>query len=164
MKKNILFLVLGLLVLSPASAIADAGDRGEGKPQGITPFPLSDPSASAVPVPVPERVVSPFPESAAAGRYHKRPKSEFSKLLYLIDRLKENDFEVLFNGRAYKTNQVRVLVTQYVLLNYRKETAEQWIQKHAYRSCKGNIIYLKDPAGNSHILKDVLLEELNSLG
>ena len=102
--------------------------------------------------------------SSAYQHYAQRPKSEFSKLLYLIDRLRENNFEVVYNGRCYQTRPLGSLIKQYLFLNYKNEKAEHWILQHAYRSqTRSCIIYLKDPTGNSLVLKDVLLEELNTL-
>lgn len=102
--------------------------------------------------------------SLAMEQYKKRPVSEFSKLLYLKDILKESDFTIIYNGRTYEPSSISTLISTYVRLNYKKESAETWIAKHAYRSpTKGKIIYLKDPQGETVPLKDVLLSELKTL-
>ena len=105
-----------------------------------------------------------FDKSAAYELYIKRPRTELSKLLYLKDVLQRSDYDVIYNGKTYDPDAIASLISMYVRVNYKKEKAENWITKHAYRSLsKGQVIYLRDPHGKRFILKDVLLQELRTL-
>ncbi len=107
--------------------------------------------------------ISPFKNSKAYSMYLRRPRGELSVLFYLLDCLKTSDVKVLFKGTEYNPVQLNALVRCYVMANYKKEKAEDWIRARAYKSARGNIYFLKYPDGSKKVLRDVLLEELARL-
>jgi hypothetical protein len=103
-------------------------------------------------------------ESPAYKQYLKRPKTELSKILYLLERLKMQNLKILYNGKVFEPCQILTIVKAHIALTYKKEKAQDWIQVNAYKSrSKGQVIYLEYPNGQRRILRDVLLEELASL-
>ncbi len=107
----------------------------------------------------------PFQESAAYKQYTRNPKSELSKLIYLMNRFRDSDLKVLYDGHDYTSDYAIGEAKKYIARNYHKENAEKWIKKHAYRaqSGGGDIIYLKYSDGKLRPLRDVLIEELEAL-
>jgi DNA/RNA endonuclease G (NUC1) len=114
--------------------------------------------------PMPSESLSPDERAVVIESYKKRPHSELSKLMYLKDLLRKSKYTILYNGRTYTPNAIAAIITAYVQINYKREPAEDWIAKHAYRSpTKGQIIYLKHPDGRTQVLKDALIQELRAL-
>ena len=106
----------------------------------------------------------PLQESEAYRRYASRTKVEFSKLLYLMDRLWGTPFKVVYDGTTYDTNFPKAKILIYFFQHYRMEKADQWIRTRTYRSVpENNIVYLKYPNGKLRPARDVLLEELDRL-
>jgi hypothetical protein len=106
----------------------------------------------------------PIEESRAYQQYTLRPKTELSKLLYLMDRFRDSKFEVIFDGTIYKAPKAINLAKSYIAEHYDDEEAKQWVKQNAYRSItRGEVIYVKDPKGKRYQAKDVLLEELTLL-
>lgn len=105
-----------------------------------------------------------FDKSAAYEHYTRRPRTEFSKLMYLKDVIRQSNYDIIYNGKIYDPDNIISMITMYMRMNYKKEKAENWIERHAYRSAsKGQIIYLRDLQGKRLVLKDVLLQELRAL-
>jgi hypothetical protein len=104
-------------------------------------------------------------ESEAYQRYIKRPDSELSKLIYLIDRFVGQDIKVVYDGNEYDAPKAARYAKKYLAQHYdENEQADRWLKIHAYRSSPGgNIIYLKYADGESRVMIDVLLEELQRL-
>ena len=108
--------------------------------------------------------LQPPQESNAFKQFQQRPKSELSKLLYLMDRFRNSEFKVVYNGTEYDSKFALKETKKYIAKNYKNTAAESWIKIHAYRAQGGgDLIYLKDPEGKVYLLRDVLLEELNQL-
>lgn len=106
----------------------------------------------------------PIQESFAFKQYAFRKPNELSKILYLLDRFKNADYRVLYNGMEYDAVTALKYARQYVSRNYRQENALAWIRSNAYRSNpEASIIYLKLPDLTTRELRDVLLEELREL-
>ena len=112
-----------------------------------------------------EDILPPFRESEAYQRYIHRPRTEFTKLLYLVDRFHNADLEILYEGRPYRlSNFTTAQVILHILKHYRMETAEAWIGLNTYRSSPGGrIIQVRYPGGKLRPARDVLLEELKTL-
>lgn len=105
--------------------------------------------------------LQPPQESPAFKQFQQRPKSELSKLLYLMDRFRNSEFKVVYNGTEYDSKFALKETKKYIAKNYKNTPAENWIKTHAYRAQGGgDLIYLKDPTGKAYLLRDVLLEEL----
>lgn len=111
-----------------------------------------------------EPALKPIKESYAYQQFSRRKATELSKLLYLLDRFKDSEYHVLYDGMEYDAVTALKYARQYVAKHYRQEKASEWLQKNAYRSVQqGNIIYIKEPDATTRILRDVLLEELQTL-
>lgn len=108
--------------------------------------------------------LEPYAESFAYKQYSMRPKNELSKLYYLMDRYRGSDLKVVFNGSEYESRQALGYAKSYLMKNYKKENALNWIKLHAYRSPSGQVIYLKTLDGKNLVLRDVLIKELEALG
>ena len=107
-----------------------------------------------------------FRDSAAYRQFLKRRETEMSKLLYLLDRFKEVDFKVLYDGAEYDSAGALREAKKYIGRHYnKKDKAAEWIKRHAYRSEPGGrIIYLKFSGETQQfVLRDLLLEELEAL-
>jgi hypothetical protein len=108
--------------------------------------------------------LTPFRESEAFQRYLRGPRSELAKLLFLINRFRDTEYKVIFNGNTYDANTAVKYARDFIYKRYRNEPAGRWVKIHAYRSDPGGkIIYLKDPEGAMRPVRDALLEELDAL-
>lgn len=105
-----------------------------------------------------------FQQSEAYRQYVHRPRTELSKLVYLLDRFRRADFEITFDAVVYDADFALKFAKKYLAKNYKKEEAARWINIHAYRTPRaGKIIYIKFSDGSSRPLRDMLLEELKAL-
>jgi len=103
-------------------------------------------------------------DSPALQQYLLRPHTELSKIIYLIDRFKELDPQLSYEGATYTAQQAHGYVMDYVATHYRGEDAKAWISEHAYRSLsKREIIYIRLENGKWKQLNKVLLDELKAL-
>ncbi len=110
-------------------------------------------------------VLEPLKTSAAFNQYQKRPKSELSKLIFLMDRFRGCPAEVIYNGSHYDSEFALKTAKAYMAKHYKKkQPAETWIRENAYRSEPGRqVILYKEPQGAPRPLRDVLLGELEEL-
>ena len=108
--------------------------------------------------------LEPHQESYAYKQYSMRPKSELSKLSYLLDRYKGSAYKVIFDGSEYDSAKALRYAKGYLARHYRRENAVEWLRVHAYRSPAGQVIYLKSPEGETTILRDALIKELEVIG
>ncbi len=100
-------------------------------------------------------------KSRAFIQYERRPQSELSKLIYLIDRYKDSELSIFYEGQLYDAATAAKYAKNYLRKNYKKGTAENWVSRHCYRSTgQGSVIYVHYPDGAKRIMKDVMLEEL----
>ena len=134
MKKNILLLLIATILFSPSG------------------FALGE---TALPA---------FQDTPAYKQYQNRPKSEFSKILYLMDRFRKTPLMVIYDRVEYDSEVALKHAKAYVTKHYHKEDATEWIRENAYRSTQGAVIYVKYPDGDKRPLRDLLLEELQNLG
>lgn len=110
-----------------------------------------------------EYALAPHTESFAYKQYQLRPKSELSKLYYLMDRYNGSDFKVLYDGAEYDSGAALKYAKSYIAKHYRKQPARAWVTENAYRSGSGSAIYLKSPEGKTTLLRDALIEELKTI-
>ena len=105
-----------------------------------------------------------FQDSNAFKQYETRPRTELSKLIYLLDRFNAPGVEIKIDGNVYSTDKAFPYSKGYLAKNYKKETAEAWIRTHCYRSMDGNkVIYMRVGGGDFRPLRDMLIEELKIL-
>ncbi len=151
-------LTLVLLTASNAAAIPpEAADLAAAAPVKSL--------ASGAPQPLPYIHIPVFEaRTPAYDQYKKRPTTELSKLIYLGDLLKSSSLEIVHSGQTYIPRVIAPMITLYVRMNYKKEKAEDWIAKHAYRNGPSyGMIYVRDSEGKLTLLRDFLLEELKAL-
>ncbi len=91
-----------------------------------------------------------------------KTQTELGKLLSIIDYYRQADLQVIFNDNTYSSEwgwrQARAYLAQNGLAE--EEDAAQWIQKHAYRTTDGNIIYFLYPDGSQVTMRDAFLGQL----
>ncbi len=104
-------------------------------------------------------------ESFAFQQYLKRPTTELSKLIYLMDHFKDADAKIIYDGNEYHVAKALRYAKKYLADHYKSnEKATAWLKAHAYRSQpKGNVIYAKFPEGKFRPMVEVLLETLTEL-
>ncbi len=111
-----------------------------------------------------EDFLPPAAESDALHRYALRPKSELSKIIYLMDRVRNTNLMVIYNGNTYDSQTAVEYARQYIAKHYKKEKAASWVKIHAYRSnLDGPVITIKNPGGKQKVAREILLEELETL-
>ena len=122
-------------------------------------------AAAKEPVTVAMPVLEPLKTSAAYQQYQRRPKTELSKLIFLMDRFKGYPAEVIYNGSYYDSDFALKNAKAYMAAHYKKkQAAEEWIRENAYRSDPGReVILYKEPNRAPKPLRDVLLEQLEAL-
>lgn len=86
--------------------------------------------------------LEPFTQSEAFKRYESRHSSELSRLIYLLERFNIPGIEIKIDGNSYPAEVAFPFAKLYLALNYRKERAEVWLQKHCYRSPFTNQVML----------------------
>jgi hypothetical protein len=112
-----------------------------------------------------EEVLPPAEESEAFRQYLRRPRIELAKLIYLMDRFRSSDFEVIYDGNTYDVGTAVNYAKGYIAEHHKRdEKADHWVKVHAYRSDPGGkIIYAKASNGKRYIVRDLLLKELEIL-
>lgn len=110
-------------------------------------------------------VLEPVQASPAYQDYLKRPKSELSKLIFLMERFKGTEHKVVISGREYTSAESMPYAKKYLYKNYKgKAKAGKWLKEHSYRTPgSGDIIYVKFSDGTLEVLRDVLVKELENL-
>lgn len=103
--------------------------------------------------------------SAAFNQYLRRPKTELSKLIFLMDRFKSSSAEVIYDGAHYDSEFALKAAKSYMAKHYHKnQEADAWIRENAYRSNPGRkVILYQERNGDAKPLRDVLLKELELL-
>lgn len=109
--------------------------------------------------------LSPPGLSRAFINYRKRPASELSKLLYLVDRLGESDLQIVYEKNTYPSRIIMPVARWYLHTHYnRKDSAENWITESCYRTLgSGEPVWVKYQDGSLRQARDILLEELDLL-
>lgn len=108
--------------------------------------------------------LEPIPESAAFKKYQNRSPSELSKLIYLLDRFNTPETEIRIDGNIYSSEKAFPYGKGYLAKNYNKESAEDWLRKHCYRTKESNqVIYIRVGGSDFRPFRDVLIEELETM-
>lgn len=103
-------------------------------------------------------------ESKAYKKFMRRPVSDFSKILYLIDRFSEAQIEVIYEEQAYNVAFATTVARWFLARNYKKETPEEWINKWCSRSVFSNkLIFVKMPDGKYRPAHEILKNEIQDL-
>lgn len=121
-------------------------------------------SSGSVP---PQEIVpglEPIRGSRAYEQYSLRQKNDFSRLLYLIDRLGTVDAAVIYDGYQYDMRFVSAVSKWFLYRFYKNQTPEEWVLQWCHRSIPGNsLIWVRFPDGTRQQSRDVLLAELRNL-
>lgn len=102
--------------------------------------------------------------SPAYQKYQNRPKTELSKLIYLMDYFRGTEYKVVYDKMEYDSTTALQTAKNYIAKHYTNENALTWVKEHSYRSAGGQIIYLKSPDGKSETLRDALVRQLQVIG
>lgn len=106
----------------------------------------------------------PIRESKAYQQYKLRPVSEFSKLIYLIDRFYNCDIEVVYDGHYFKSAFAARVARWFLATNYKKESTKDWIMRWCNNTIpRGTPIYVKLPTGKFRLAREILTQELEEL-
>lgn len=108
--------------------------------------------------------LTPIRESKAFRMFSSRPLSDHSKILFLIDRFAEAPIEILYDGQYYKAAFAANVAKWFMARRYRKESAEQFINKWCNATVPGNnLIWVKFPNGDFKLSREILNSELKQL-
>lgn len=112
-----------------------------------------------------ERLLPPLKESEAYKEYRKRPETELSKILYMIDRFKiEKQTKIYYDGVYYDVPTAAIIARQFLQLNYMDQTAVEWVNEHCTISFfQRKPILIKFPDGTTRLSRRILLQELKDL-
>ncbi|OQA57297.1 MAG: hypothetical protein BWY42_00633 [Candidatus Omnitrophica bacterium ADurb.Bin277] len=103
-------------------------------------------------------------ESKVFRQFLQKPRSEFAKLVCLMNYYRTEDFIIRFDGFDYTPAYAFPYAKSWLFTHYNKEKAEEWVKKNCYVSPYGrNIIYVKFPGGDYEIARDMILRDLAGL-
>lgn len=104
-------------------------------------------------------------QSPAYQDLMRHPITELSKINYLIERFKDANAEIDYNGHYYYPKDISRFVQMFIAIHFDPhETAKDWIIKYANRSIpKGDPIWIRLSNGKFYQSKDVLMGELDDL-
>lgn len=103
-------------------------------------------------------------ESAAYQQFKLRPVTDFSKLLFLIDRFGDANVEIVYDNHYFKTSFAAKMARWFITRNYKQETPEAFIMKWCNTSVtSGNLVWVKLPNNKFKLSREVLLNELKAL-
>lgn len=103
-------------------------------------------------------------DSKAYQQFLMRSPSELSKLIFLVDRFKDTQMQIVYDDTPYDAPEAARHVMKFLSENYKGEKAAFWLNKYATRSDPGRKpILARYPDGKVKKVKEVLLKELNDL-
>ncbi len=136
-------------------------------PATLTLVTILEAKSEVIPVPAVVRAIRMTPKvvpTPVVVPVKKQLPSELAKLVYLGELLTHSGLVIIHDSMTYDPRLIYPMVSLYVRMNYKNETAEAWIAKHAYRNGPTyGVIYVKNADGKTVLLKDFLLEALKSL-
>ena len=110
------------------------------------------------------KAFDPIRESKAYQQYKHRPVSDFSKLIYLIDRFGSTNVQVVYNGHYFQAPFAARVARWFLATNYKKETTKEWIMRWCSTTIpQGTPIYVKFADGKFRLAREVLTEEIELL-
>lgn len=109
--------------------------------------------------------LQPVSESSAYHQYSRqKSSSELAKILFLLNRFWFAEAEVYSEGIWYDSKKAMLEAKKFISKHYKKQSAEKFVNVYAYRPLKGRDIYqIRLQGGESHPLREVLLDELKTL-
>jgi hypothetical protein len=108
--------------------------------------------------------LNPIEESLAFQQYLERAVSEESKLIFLIDRFGESDFQIVYEGHYFNAPFAARVARWFMARRYREQSAREWIMTWCNSSVPaGNLIWVKLSNGKFKLSREILLVELKVL-
>ncbi|PIW63311.1 MAG: hypothetical protein COW12_10895 [Candidatus Omnitrophica bacterium CG12_big_fil_rev_8_21_14_0_65_45_16] len=108
--------------------------------------------------------LAPMETSAAYQQFMRRPTTELSKLIYLIDRFRPAKLEILYGTQYYDTSFAAPFVRAFLATHYKNETAQYWVLHWCSTAIPfGNTIWVRFPNGENYEARKILLDELAAL-
>lgn len=102
--------------------------------------------------------------SVAYKNYLMRPTTELSKLLFLLERLSEAKFQVLYAKAYYDVDFVAPLARWFLKYRYTNQTAEKWIALYCSTTVLSRErIWVRLENKKFVLSRDVLMDELRRL-
>ena len=106
----------------------------------------------------------PLEKTEAFKQYRLRPKSDLSRLVYLIDRFAQSDIEIIYEGLHVPSRPAAAVAKWFLSRNYKKQTPGEWIYQWCNRTIpNGRLVLVKLPDGSTRPGRDVLFNELAAL-
>ncbi|HTL47074.1 MAG TPA: hypothetical protein VL688_03320 [Verrucomicrobiae bacterium] len=106
----------------------------------------------------------PIEQSKAYGQFQQRPFSDLSVLIYLIDRFKEAELDIVYDGHYFPAPMAARLAKWFLGVQYRKERPVEWIMKWCNVTVpNGVLIWVKDGKNKYRLSREILLDELKEL-
>lgn len=103
-------------------------------------------------------------ESKAYKKFSIRTYSEFSKILYLIDRYSDSQILINYEDQNYTAAFSTTVARWFLSRNYKKQTAREWIKQWCSKSIFANKpIFVKLPDGKFLLAREILEAELTEL-
>jgi hypothetical protein len=106
----------------------------------------------------------PLETSQAYQDFLKKPSSDLSKMICILNYFRTTPLMVQYDGIDYTVQFAYPYGLVYLMTNYRNESPEEWAKKHCYRSLFGNnIIFFKFEDGSYRPARDVIIEKFHEL-
>lgn len=103
-------------------------------------------------------------ETLAYKKFKSRPVSDFSKLIFLIDRFENSGVVIVYDGHQYKSKFAATVARWFLVRNYKKQTVKEWVMRWCNTSVlSGSLIWVKFPDGGFKLSREVLLAEMAAL-
>jgi hypothetical protein len=117
-----------------------------------------------VPVALGAEGLEPVKQSPAYQEFLKKPDTDLSRMICLLNYFRTAPVIVRFEGVDYTAEAAYPFGLVYLMTNYRNEKPEEWARKHCYRSLFGNnIIFFKFQDGSSRPARDVIIDKFHEL-
>lgn len=106
----------------------------------------------------------PIRESKAYKKFSTRTYSEFSKILYLIDRYSDSQILINYEDQNYNAAFSTTVARWFLSRNYKKQTAREWVIQWCSKSILASKpIFVKLPNEKFVLAREVLEAELVDL-
>lgn len=106
----------------------------------------------------------PIRESKAYKKFSTRTYSEFSKILYLIDRYSDSQILINYEDQNYNAAFSTTVARWFLSRNYKKQTAKEWVIQWCSKSILASKpIFVKLPNEKFVLAREVLEAELADL-
>ena len=102
-------------------------------------------------------------ESRAYQTLIRRPITDRTKIMYLMDRFSEANIQIIYDGYYFNAVVASGIARWFFARNYRGETSKQWIMRWCNKSINGEFIRVKLPDGTFKLAREILLDEIKSL-